>query len=101
MLSAVDLPTSAPPVNSFQTLTALTEMLFLGYMSDFTTETDRIFLKAIPWELKRKNNVQILLALHCSFSTAKLQQTPAWQKELARHVPGDHQHEGDVQVSYM
>lgn len=46
-------------------------MLFLGCTSDFTTETDRIFLKAFPWELKKKNNVEILLPpLCCQGSTA-------------------------------
>lgn len=37
-----------------------------------------------------------LLVLHCSSSKAKLQKTPAWQKQLAQHVPGDHQHEGST-----
>lgn len=78
-------------------------MLFLGCMSDFTTETDRIFLKAFPWELKMENNVETLL---CAAEAppqllqGKAPRDLASQKQLAQQAPGDNQHGGDEQVSH-
>lgn len=78
-------------------------MLFLGCTSVFTTETDRIFLKASPWELEKKNqcgnsaSLLVLLGLHHSYSRAKLRRDPAPQEQLFQQSSGDSQHEGYVQ----
>lgn len=105
MLSCTDLPTSVPPVSSLSALSALTEMLFLGCTSDFTSETDRIFRKIwgfslrIKWENQCGNTAShfLLLRLHHSYSRAKLQRDPTTQEQLFQKASGDSQHEGDVQ----
>lgn len=105
MWSSVDLPTSVPPVSSLLMLSALTEMLFLGCTSDFTSETDRIFRKIwgfslrIKWEKQCGNTSShsVLLRLHHSYSWAKLQRVPTAQEQLFQKASGESQHEGDVQ----
>lgn len=82
-------------------LSALTETLFLGYMSNFTTETDRIFSKGFSWELKKKNNVEILLPPLCCWGSTSAAPGQSSKGTGPIGLSGGSQHKGDVQALYI